>query len=165
MSEQTFPVHGSLADYLQGRWKDQCTYFESKARVNQARFMASRVVTLITGWLTPLAIFGLTLIPPETYPTLAKFYNVLPLVLSTLAIGSYQWEELHNYGAQWAKFRLVAERLKGHYELFIQRAGLYRGLDDEAAARQFVEYCEGLIEGNDVNYFVLMVDPLRRNAT
>jgi Protein of unknown function (DUF4231) len=70
---------------------------------------------------------------------------------------------LHNYGAQWAKFRLVAERLKAHRELFFQRSGIYRDLDDEHAARQFVEYCEGLIEGTDVNYFVLMVDPLRRN--
>jgi Protein of unknown function (DUF4231) len=165
MSEQTLPVHGSLADYLDGRWKAQCAYFELKAQSNQKKFMRSRVVTLVTGWLTPIAIFGLTLIPADTYPNLSKFYNFLPLVLSTLAIGSYQWEELHNYGAQWAKFRLVAERLKGHYELFLQRSGLYRGLDDEAAARQFVEYCEGLIEGNDVNYFVLMVDPLRRNAT
>ena len=63
MSAQTVSLHGSLADYLEGRWKDQCAYFESKARVNQARFMASRVVTLVTGWLTPIAIFGMTLIP------------------------------------------------------------------------------------------------------
>lgn len=81
-----------------------------------------------------------------------------------MAVGSYQWEETHNYAAQWAKFRLVAERLKGHRELFLQRAGMYRDLDDAQALRQFVEYCEVLIEGTDVNYFVLMIDPLRREV-
>jgi len=121
--------------------------------------MRSRVMTLVTSWLTPIAIFILILIPPK----FRDLYNPIPLLLSTLAVGSYQWEELHNYGAQWAKFRLVAERLKGHHELLLQRSGMYRGLDEETAAHQFVEYCEGLIEGNDVNYFVLMVDPIRRN--
>jgi hypothetical protein len=147
------------ADYLNGRWKDQCDYFEQKAKSNQTLFIRCRHVTLLSSSLTPIAIALVFLVNP----TWRDLGNILPLVLSALAIGSYQWEELHNYGAQWAKFRLVAERLKAHRELFFQRSGIYRDLDDEHAARQFVEYCEGLIEGTDVNYFVLMVDPLRRN--
>jgi Protein of unknown function (DUF4231) len=83
----------------------------------------------------------------------------------TAAVGTYQWEEVHNYGARWAKFRLVAERLKNHKELFLQRASVYDGLTDDQARKRFVEYCEGLLEGTDVNYFVLMIDPLRRNQT
>lgn len=157
MVEQAVPV--PLTSYLDGRWKEQTAYFESKARTNQVKYMRSRVMTLVTSSLTPIAIFILILIPPR----LRDLYNLIPLVLSTLAVASYQWEELHNYGAQWAKFRLVAERLKGHRELLLQRAGMYSGLDEEHATHKFVEYCEGLIEGNDVNYFVLMVDPLSRN--
>ena len=91
---------------------------------------------------------------------LNDFYTVAPFERRS---GSYQWEELYNYGAKWAKFRLVAERLKGHRELFLQRTGMYRDLDDAAAQKQFVEFCEGLIEGTDVNYFILMVDPRRRD--
>lgn len=119
------------------------------------------MTTLISSWLTPIAIFIVVLYREQ----LAHFYDLVPLLLSTVAIGSYQWEELHNYGAQWAKFRLVAERLKGHRELYLQRAGVYRDLDDERAQQKFVEFCEGLIEGNDVNYFALMVDPLLRRES
>lgn len=117
-----------------------------------------RRTMLISSWLTPIAIFVLILIPSDY----RDLYSVLPLFLSTIAVGSYQWEELHNYGAQWAKFRLVAERLKGHKELYFHRAGPYRNMDDEQATIRIIEFCEGLIEGTDVNYFVLMVDPLRR---
>lgn len=148
-----------LDEYLNGRWKDQCAYFESKAKFNQTRFMRSRRAMLVSSWLTPIAIFILILIPSRYH----DLYSIVPLLLSTIAVGSYQWEELHNYGAQWAKFRLVAERLKGHHELFLQHSGVYRGPTEEQARHQFVEFCEGLIEGTDVNYFVLMVDPLRRN--
>jgi hypothetical protein len=114
---------------------------------------------LVSSWLTPIAIFVLILIPANH----RDLVSLVPLLLSTIAVGSYQWEELHNYGAQWAKFRLVAERLKGHKELFVQSAGPYAALTPEVAQRRFVEFCEGLIEGTDINYFVLMVDPLRRN--
>jgi len=150
----------SVAAYLDGRWRDQCAYFERKASINQSRYLDSRRATLISSWLTPIAIFAMFLIPGGDF---RDYYSVVPLLLSTIAVGSYQGEELHNYGAQWAKFRLVAERLKGHRELFLQRAGVYQGLDEEKAAKHFVQQCEGLIEGTDVNYFVMMIDPLRRD--
>lgn len=92
MQETNLVISESLSDYLAGRWKDQCEYFESKARINQKRFMRSRIVALVCGWLTPIAIFILVLIPPRW----RDLYNLIPLVLSTLAVGSYQWEELHN---------------------------------------------------------------------
>lgn len=161
MNEIVTPKNSPPADYLNGRWRQQCEYFESKALTNQRRFMNTRMTTLISSWLTPIAIFIVVLYREQ----LAHFYDLVPLLLSTVAIGSYQWEELHNYGAQWAKFRLVAERLKGHRELYLQRAGVYRDLDDERAQQKFVEFCEGLIEGNDVNYFALMVDPLLRRES
>ena len=158
MVADTMP-EGSAEEYLNGRWKDQCNYFEKKAGENQHNYMLTRVITLFAIALTPISIASAIVIPGLKGP----FYDVIPLVLSTVAIGSYQWEELFNYGAKWAKFRLVAERLKGHRELYKQRTGLYRDLDDETALKQFVEYCEGLIEGTDVNYFVLMVDPRRKD--
>jgi hypothetical protein len=148
------------AEYLNGRWQVQSDYFEKKAKQNQVLYLRMRDMMLWCSWLTPIAIFFQTL-PMFSGPG----WNVVPLLLSTAAVGTYQWEESHNYGAQWSKFRLVAERLKNHRELYLRRAGPYRDLDDKLALRQLVEYCEGLIEGTDVNYFVLMVDPLRRNQT
>lgn len=104
----------SAEEYLKGRWKDQCEYFERKAALNQKRYMETRLVTLFSSWLTPIAIFVLVVIHALHFnPNWAVYWDVVPLVLSTIAIGSYQWEDLHNYGAQWAKFRLIAEKLKG----------------------------------------------------
>jgi hypothetical protein len=150
----------SAAEYLSGRWQDQSDYFESKAKENQRLFILMRRIMLLCSWFTPVTIFLQSL--PLFH---AQGWTIVPLLLSTAAVGTYQWEEVHNYGAQWAKFRLVAERLKNHRELFMRRAGIYNGLHEEQALRQFVEYCEGLIEGTDVNYFILMVDPLRRNQS
>ena len=31
------------------------------------------------------------------------------LLCSWFTPGTYQWEEVHNYGAQWAKFRLISK--------------------------------------------------------
>lgn len=150
----------SIETYLKERWADQQAYFERKATANQTLYMRTRVVTLVAIWLTPISIAGAILYPPLQ----SALYDFIPLLLSSAGLGSYQWEELYNYGAKWAKFRLVAERLKGHRELFLQRTGMYRDLDDAAAQKQFVEFCEGLIEGTDVNYFILMVDPRRRDV-
>ena len=160
MAEMIPGSSAAAESYIKGRWSEQCGYFEFKAASNQKRYILMRRLMLISSWLTPIAIFVLILTPAEYRDLL----SLIPLLLSTIAVGSYQWEELHNYGAQWAKFRIVAERLKGNKELFTQSVGAYTNLDPDRARRLFIETSEGLIEGTDVNYFVLMVDPLRRNV-
>ena len=145
----------TIEQYMENRWRDQLHWFESRAALNQRRFMMTRRLMLISSLLTPIAIF-ITILIPAHYRDL---YSLIPLILSTAAVGSYQWEEQHNYGAQWAKFRLIAERLKHERELFTQRARHYARLDAEAARRLFVDLVEGQIEGTDVSYFTLMVDP------
>jgi uncharacterized protein DUF4231 len=154
----------SVDAYLNGRWKEQSNFFEAKAASNKKMFIWTRRLGFFAGIFTPIIIFvvvALSVDPSHKSP-FAHYYHLIPAVVSLIAVGSYQWEELHNYGAQWAKYRLVAEKLKGHRELFLQKAGHYRNMEEADALRQFVEACEALIEGTDVNYFVLMVDPLRR---
>jgi hypothetical protein len=151
--------------YLKGRFANQSAYFEHKAGHNQTMYLLFRRVSLLSGILTPIAIFVVTLLVVLSESSTSKWvhlWHLVPISLSAIALGAYQWEELHNYGAQWAKFRLVAERLKRNRELFLQKARPFDEPDDEVATKQFVESCEGLIEGNDINYFVLMVDPQRR---
>lgn len=147
----------TLPDSVVKRFEDQLSYFEAKATQNQQRYVLMRRLMLIASWLTPLAIFGLILLPQES----RDWWSVVPMLLSTVAVGSYQWEEQHNYGAQWSKFRLVAESLKRHRSLWDASAGPFRGLEDGEKIRAFVEVIEKIIEGTDINYFTLMVDPAK----
>ena len=105
--------------YLNGRWKEQCHYFEQKAETCQKRFMRLRRWSLLMGISTPILIFVVTIVvtaldaqavgKPNPY---YQLFTLLPIAASAIALGCYQWEELHNYGAQWSKFRMVVERLK-----------------------------------------------------
>jgi len=158
--------HAGAESYIKNRWEDQVAYFDSKAKTNQKLFILTRRIGFFAGLITPIVIFVVVALSVDASNTsrLVHYYHVIPAVLSLVAVGSYQWEELHSYGAQWAKFRLVSEKLKGHKELYQQRAGYYGSMDESEALKKFVEACEGLIEGTDVNYFVLMVDPLRRQV-
>lgn len=119
-----------------------------------------RRMMLIASWLTPLAIFVQFMLPL----TVRDLWSLVPMTLSTIAVGSYQWEEQHNYGSQWSKFRLVAENLKHQLVYFEYGTGPFRGLPNAEARRVFVEITEKMIEGTDINYFTLMVDPHKSPA-
>lgn len=110
---------------------------------------------LIASWLTPIAIFVQFTLPVKY----RDIWSVIPMIISTVAVGSYQWEEQHNYGSQWSKFRLVAENLKHQLFYFEMKSGPFRGLSQDEAEHTFVEITEKVIEGVDINYFTLMVDP------
>lgn len=146
--------------YIKERYEPQLAYFESKAAVNQRLYFRMRRLMLVASWLTPIAIF-IQFALPERYRNL---WSLLPMILSTAAVGSYQWEEQHGYGSQWSKFRLVAENLKHQLFYFENKTGPFRALPQEDSERTFVEIVEKIIEGTDINYFTLMVDP-HKNPT
>jgi hypothetical protein len=146
--------------YIEQRYQPQLAYFESKAGLNQSRFLLMRRLMLIASWLTPIAIFIQFTLPADD----RNLWSLVPMILSTVAVGSYQWEEQHNYGSQWSKFRLVAENLKHQLVYFENQTGPFRGMVDVEAQRAFVEIVEKIIEGTDINYFTLMVDPHKSPA-
>jgi len=88
--------------------------------------------------------------------------GIVALILSTIVLATYQWEEFENYGAKWEKFRLVAEQLKAEELMYQNQAGRYALPDEERRHRDFVETVEAIIRGTDISYFSLMVDPGRR---
>jgi hypothetical protein len=146
--------------YIEERFRPQLAYFESKASFNQHRYILMRQLMLIASWLTPIAIFIQFTLPLK----FRDLWSLVPMILSTIAVGSYQWEEQHNYGTQWSKFRLVAENLKHQLVYFENQTGPFRGMPKEQSEKAFVEITEKVIEGTDINYFTLMVDP-HKNLT
>ena len=90
------------------------------------------------------------------------YMGILALVLSTIVLATYQWEEFQNYGAKWEKFRLVAEQLKSEKFMFLNRAGRYSSLKEGESSSVFVETVETIIRGTDLSYFSLIVEPGKR---
>ena len=144
--------------YMKDRFVPQLAYFEAKSTFNQNRYLLMRRAMLVASWLTPIAIFVQFVVPTSW----RDYWTIIPMLISTIAIGSYQWEEVHNYGPQWSKFRLVAESLKHQRVYFENGTGPFLNLCREDAQRLFVDIVEKIIEGTDINYFTLVVDPHRR---
>jgi Protein of unknown function (DUF4231) len=155
-------THGSeqsaISEYIANRVDDQLGYFDSNAIRNQKAYKRLKSTSIACNVLTTMAI-ALAFTVSEQYKV---YMGILALVLSTIVLATYQWEEFQNYGAKWEKFRLVAEYLKSEKFLFLTRAGQYADLDEQAASCRFVEAVEHMIHGTDVSYFSLIVEPGRR---
>lgn len=148
----------ALADYLTKRVEDQLAYFDSSARLNQRRYKYLKRIAIACNILTTMTIaLAFTVSEAWKLPM-----GIAALILSTVVLATYQWEEFENYGAKWEKYRLVAEQLKSEKHLLLTRAGPYGSGDDDAVRRHFVESIEGVIRGTDFSYFTFMVEPGRR---
>lgn len=145
-------------DYMKSRVDDQLSYFDSSAIKNQKSYRRVKLTAIACNVLTTMTI-ALAFTVPETYKV---GMGILALVLSTVVLGTYQVEELQNYGAKWEKFRLVAEQLKSEKYMFLNQVGPYSSADENANRRQFIEHVEGTIRGTDIAYFSLIVEPGRR---
>lgn len=145
--------------YMLERVDAQFSYFDSNAIRNQRRYRALKRIAIVCNILTTLTI-ALAFTVPDAYRT---WMGIIALLLSTVVLATYQWEEFENYGAKWEKFRLVAEQLKSERELYLENAGSYFDAEDDDIRRKlFVQTIESIIRGTDMSYFTLMVEPGRR---
>ncbi|HTS17217.1 MAG TPA: DUF4231 domain-containing protein [Verrucomicrobiae bacterium] len=147
-----------INDYIGKRLDDQLAYFDSNAVKNQRRYKTIKSVAIACNVLTTMTI-ALAFTVPEQFKVAM---GILSLVLSTIVLATYQWEEFQNYGAKWEKFRLVAEQLKSEKYLFLNHAGRYTSKDETENQQQFIETVEGILKGTDLSYFTLMVEPGKR---
>ncbi|MDE0399795.1 MAG: DUF4231 domain-containing protein [Candidatus Poribacteria bacterium] len=144
--------------YIKDRIKDQIDYFDQQAKKNQRWYRLLKKSAIVCNILTTMVI-ALAFVVPDEWKVVM---GIVALILSTLVLATYQWEEFANYGAKWEKFRLVAEQLKSEMFLYKNQAGRYASSDVEDRRRDLVEIVETIIRGTDVSYFSLMVDPGRR---
>jgi hypothetical protein len=147
-----------INDYIGNRVDDQLAYFDSSAIKNQRCYKALKSTAITCNVLTTMTI-ALAFTVPEDFKVAM---GILALILSTVVLATYQWEEFQNYGAKWEKFRLVTEQLKSEKHLFLNHAGRYSSKDDEENKKEFVETVEGILKGTDLSYFTLMVEPGKR---
>jgi Protein of unknown function (DUF4231) len=147
-----------IKDYIMERVEDQTVYFDKNAMKNQRLYRLLKRTSIVCNILTTMTIALAFTVPDQFKITM----GIVALILSTVVLATYQWEEFENYGAKWEKFRLVAEQLKSEKNLVLTRSGPYSSSDIENIAKIFVESIEGIIRGTDLSYFSLMVDPGRR---
>ena len=147
-----------IQEYLTNRVDDQLTYFDGSATKNQRAYKRLKTTSIACNVLTTMTI-ALAFTVPEAYKV---YMGIVALVLSTIVLATYQWEEFQNYGAKWEKFRLVAEQLKSEKFMFLNKAAHYTTLGEQEAASRFVETVEGIIRGTDLSYFSLIVEPGKR---
>jgi len=147
-----------IAQYIANRVDDQLAYFDSNAIKNQKAYKRLKTVSIACNVLTTMTI-ALAFTVSEKYKV---YMGILALVLSTIVLAAYQWEEFQNYGAKWEKFRLVAEQLKSEKFTFLNRAGPYSDEDERLISSIFVERVERMIRGTDLSYFSLIIEPGKR---
>ena len=148
----------NIEEYLKNRFNDQLEYFEDRSKLNQKNYRLLKTTSIVCNILTTLSI-ALAFTVQEDYK---QIMGIIALILSTIVLATYQWEEFQNYGAKWEKFRLVAEQLKSEKWLYINSSGQYAQFSFEEKSRIFIEKIEGIIKGTDITFFSLMVDPGKR---
>lgn len=151
-------MEANINDYLKNRVDDQINYFDVKALENQKKYKRIKSIAIVCNILTTMTI-ALAFTVPENFKV---FMGIVALILSTLVLATYQWEEFQNYGAKWEKFRLVAEELKTEKMLFVHCSGPYKNDDAIDNEKRFIEKVEMMMKQTDVSYFSLMVEPGKR---
>lgn len=142
--------------YISERLQDQLEYFDSKALESQKKYRMLKKTAIASNLLTSLSIALAFALPNLVVP-----FGILAMTCSILVLGTYQIEEFQSYGAKWEKFRLVAEQIKSEKWKFLTQTTPYIH-DAQCNCTLLVERIEKLINGTDINYFSLMVEPGKR---
>jgi Protein of unknown function (DUF4231) len=77
--------------------------------------------------------------------TPANWVPVLTAGLGALVALAEGWQRITRYGETWIAYRTASERMKRERRLYVNGAGAYRGLDDDAAYLQLVESVEAIL--------------------
>jgi hypothetical protein len=115
--------------------KDQRAWYGKRASAykNWAQLLSFVVVAAGTATSFFQVFTGASWVPPLTAG------------LGALVALSEGWQRIARYGETWVAYRTASERMKREQRLYVNGAGAYRGLDDEAAFLQLVENVEAIL--------------------
>jgi hypothetical protein len=84
---------------------------------------------------------------------------VVTAALGALITLTEGWQRIARYGEVWITYRIASERMKRERRLYLNGAGPYRGLDDDAAYLALVESVEGILAEEQQIYLRVRADP------
>jgi len=138
--------------FLRSRWLDQVLWLEGRARVDQQRYYALRLVTIVAGVVVP-ALVSLNVRKESVASTLAWTTFAVSLIVAIAAA----LEEFFHYGERWRNYRRSAEALKAQGWQFLQLAGPYASFGSHAEAYPvFAAQVEALLQ-RDVDVYITQV--------
>ena len=138
----------NIDNYLEQLDRD-INWFDDSSINNKKNYELLKNVTIICNVLTTVTI-ALVFIVPQIF----QFYVVIiALILSSIVLATYQWEETHNYGPQWASYRNTTEELKRERDLYLNQAGSYNSGNLKENFSFFVEKITYIKEQTDKSYF------------
>lgn len=139
--------------YLTGRWLDQVSWLESRAKRAQRRYYRLRLVTVVGAVMIP-ALVGLDPDPGVWEGVVRAATWIVSLVTATSAAV----EGFFRFGERWRNYRRTAEQLKTEGWLYLQRAGPYAvdGAGHDVLYRAFVGRVEEIVT-SDVEVYITEV--------
>ncbi|HEU0303512.1 MAG TPA: DUF4231 domain-containing protein [Gaiellaceae bacterium] len=141
--------------FLDDRWLDQLTWFETKAEANQRRYYALRIVTIVGGLIVP-ALVSLNVSEGDVGETLVWVTFSLSLVVAVAAA----LDGFFKHGERWRSFRRVTEMLKAHGWQYFELSGPYQAADHATAFPAFAAQIESLIQ-EDLKAFIAQATQAR----
>jgi len=135
MSAQLSDREGPADRYFEQSLKGQREWYGSRASAYKNWTQLLSLVVIGAGAATSfLQVF-----------TPASWVPVLTAGLGALVALAEGWQRIARYGETWIAYRTASERMKRERRLYLNGAGSYRGLDDDAAFLQLVESVEGIL--------------------
>ncbi len=135
--------------YTNIRVNKQITRFEENAEKNKRFYKFLKTTAMFCNVFVTMAIALSFTVPGN----LKIYLGIIALILSTIALGTFQWEEFQIHGAKWKKYRKTSELLKSEKYLFENHAGRYMNSSEDDSKKLFVATIENIIQGNNVSGF------------
>lgn len=157
---EALPLDQTQKAYLTGRWLDQVSWLESRAKRAQRRYYRLRLITVVGAVMIP-ALVGLDGFEDE----MGTIVRVTTWIVSLVTATSAAVEGFFRFGERWRNYRRTAEQLKTEGWLYLQRAGPYAvdGAGHDVLYRAFVGRVEEVIT-SDVEVYITEVAADRSKA-
>jgi hypothetical protein len=126
--------------FMRSRWLNQVTWLERKAKDNQKRYYALRVISIVGGIVVPALVSVNVTGDARTALSWTTFAVSLAVALAVAIEGFF------HYGDRWRHYRRTVELLKSHGWQLFELAGAYATFGTHREAfRSFASTVEGLI--------------------
>ncbi|BCM88075.1 DUF4231 domain-containing protein [Methylobacterium indicum] len=128
--------------YLTDDLKGQRGWYSTRASAYKTRGQACSFAVIVAGAATSF----LQVLPAGWLPAApANWVPVATAALGAMVVLIEGWQRISRYNETWPGYRAASERMKREQRLYVNGAGVYRGVEEDEAYLRFVEAVEAAI--------------------